>query len=172
MTTMERTIDLEKEYKIITATEEDREEILALYKAQIGRELCPWDEYYPSNETIDADFARDRLFVLKEDGIIKAAISIDEDEEVNRLPCWDKNLEPEGELARLAVLPAEQNKGLARIMLKHGMEELKRRGCNGIHILVGKYNTKAIRSYAVFGFNEVGECHLYDQDFLCYEKEL
>ena len=96
MTTMERTIDLEKEYKIITATEEDREEILALYKAQIGRELCPWDEYYPSNETIDADFARDGLFVLKEDGIIKAAISIDEDEEVNRLSCWDKNLEPEG----------------------------------------------------------------------------
>lgn len=160
------------EYNIVLATEEDREEIMALYKAQLGRELCPWDEYYPSNETIDADFARDGLFVLKEDGKIKAAISIDEDEEVNRLPCWDEALLPEGELARLAVLPEEQNKGIARIMLKHGMKELKRRGCNGIHILVGKYNTKAIRSYAVFGFNEVGECHLYEQDFLCYEKKL
>ena len=160
------------EYNLVLATEEDREEIMALYKAQLGRELCPWDEYYPSNETIDADFARDGLFVLKEDGKIKAAISIDEDEEVNRLPCWDEALLPEGELARLAVLPEEQNKGIARIMLKHGMEELKRRGCNGIHILVGKYNTKAIRSYAVFGFNEVGECHLYEQDFLCYEKKL
>ena len=160
------------EYNIVLATEEDREEIMALYKAQLGRELCPWDEYYPSNETIDADFARDGLFVLKEDGKIKAAISIDEDEEVNRLPCWDEALLPEGELARLAVLPEEQNKGIARVMLKHGMEELKRRGCNGIHILVGKYNTKTIRSYAVFGFNEVGECHLYEQDFLCYEKKL
>ena len=163
---------MEKDYKIIMATEEDRDEIMALYKAQIGRKLCPWDEYYPSNETIDADFARDGLFVLKEAGKIKAAISVEEDEEVDKLPCWDKRLEPEGELARLAVLPDEQNKGLARIMLKYGMDELKRRGCNGIHILVGKHNTKAIRSYAVFGFDEVGECHLYDQDFLCYEKKL
>ena len=163
---------MKKEYNIVTATEQDREEILALYKAQIGREFCPWDEHYPSTETIDADFARDGLLVLKEDGIIKAAISVEEDDEVDRLPCWNKNLEPEGELARLAVLPTEQNRGLARIMLERGMEELKRRGCNGIHILVGKYNTKAIRSYAVFGFDEVGECYLYDQDFLCYEKRL
>ena len=96
---------MKKEYNIVTATEQDREEILALYKAQIGREFCPWDEHYPSNETIDADFARDGLLVLKEDGIIKAAISVEEDDEVDRLPCWNKNLEPEGELARLAVLP-------------------------------------------------------------------
>ena len=26
--------------------------------------------------------------------------------------------------------------------------------------------------YSKFGFNVVGECHMYDQDFLCYEKEL
>ena len=163
---------MEKDYKIIMATEEDRDEIMALYKAQIGRELCPWDEDYPSHDTIDADFARDGLFVLKEEGEIKAAISLEEDELVDELPCWDEKLSPSGELARLAVLPKEQNKGLARVMLKYGMEELKRRGCNGIHILVGKYNTKAIRSYAVFGFDEVGECYLYDQDFLCYEKRL
>ena len=31
---------------------------------------------------------------------------------------------------------------------------------------------KAIRCYATFGFNVVGECFMYDQDFLCYEKEL
>ena len=61
---------MKKEYNIVTATEQDREEILALYKAQIGREFCPWDEHYPSNETIDADFARDGLLVLKEDGIL------------------------------------------------------------------------------------------------------
>ena len=30
----------------------------------------------------------------------------------------------------------------------------------------------AISAYAPFGFDVVGECHMYDQDFLCYQKEL
>ena len=160
------------EYKIVKASEKDRDEILSLYKAQIGRDCCPWNENYPSNESIDQDLLREALFVLKSNGKVKAAISIDEDEAVDLLACWDKSLAPEGELARLAVLPEEQNKGLGRIMLRFGMEELKRRGYRGIHILVNKHNTKAIRSYAVFGFRTVGECHMYEQDFLCYEKEL
>lgn len=160
------------DYKIVMATEEDRDEILSLYKMQLGREFCPWNEDYPSHTEIDFDLSRDALFVLKMEGTIKAAVSIDEDEAVDRLPCWDRQLAPEGELARLAVLPEEQNKGFGRIMLQFGMEELKRRGCRGIHILVNKYNTKAIKCYAVFGFRVVGECHMYEQDFLCYEKEL
>ena len=34
------------------------------------------------------------------------------------------------------------------------------------------YNTKAIRCSSVIGFRMAGECHMYEQDFLCYEKEL
>ena len=40
----------------------------------------------------------------------------------------ESELSPEGELARLAVRPDVQNRGLARIMLQFGMDELKRRG--------------------------------------------
>lgn len=161
-----------EEGRIVPATEEDREEILALYQAQKGREYCAWSEDYPSNETIDFDLSRDALFVLKRDGRIRAAVSLEEDEDVARLPYWNKELAPEGELARVAVLPEEQNKGLGRIMMQFGMDELKRRGYRGIHMLVNKHNDKAIRCYAVFGFGVVGECHMFDQDFLCYEKEL
>ena len=157
-------------YLIEKACEEERSEIMSLYKAQIGREYCPWDEEYPSDETIDWDYSRDALYVLKVDGMIKAAISIEKDDDVDDLSCWDKSLDPEGELARLAVSPDEQNKGYGRIMLRFGMEELKRRGYKGIHMLVNKYNKKAISCYSVFGFTVVGECHMYDQDFLCYEK--
>lgn len=158
------------DYEIRMATEADREQLLTLYKCQHGREYCPWEEDYPSNATIDVDLSKDNLFVMEKDGEIIAAISVDEDEEVDELPYWNKELYPEGELARLAVLPEHQNKGYARIMLQFGMDELKRRGCLGIHILVNKYNVKALRSYAVFGFAQVGECHMFGQDFLCYEK--
>ena len=160
------------QYTIVSATEDDRLEIMSLYKAQLGRPFCPWDEDYPSNATIDYDLSRDALFVLKEDGCIKAAISLEEDEDVDALSCWSPYLKPSGELARLAVLPEEQNKGLGRIMLQFGMDELKRRGCMGVHFLVNKHNIKAIQSYKVFGFNVVGECHMFDQDFLCYEIKL
>ena len=109
---------------------------------------------------------------MKEAGKIIAAVSIEEDPDVDKLECWDKDLAPGGELARLAVIPERQNQGEARSMMLFGMEELKRRGYKSIHFLVNKYNEKAIRSYSVFDFNVVGECHMYEQDFLCYEKEL
>lgn len=160
------------DYEIVLAKEENRAEILALYKAQIGREFCPWTDEYPSDVTIDFDLSRDALFVLKMDGRIKAAVSLEEDEDVDNLSCWDATKAPEGELARIAVDPEEQSKGLGRIMLQFGMDELKRRGFKGIHMLVNKHNKKAIRCYSVFGFDVVGECSMYDQDFLCYEKEL
>ena len=163
---------METNYDIVLATEADRSEIMALYDAQKGQEYCSWNEYYPSNETIDFDLKRDALFVLKEDGKIKAAISLEEDEDVDNLTCWDDSLRPEGEFARIAVWPNEQGKGLGRIMFGFAMEELKRRGYKGLHILVNKNNEKAIRCYSVFGCRIAGECHMYDQDFLCYEREL
>jgi ribosomal protein S18 acetylase RimI-like enzyme len=158
--------------QIVMAAKQDKDEILKLYKAQFGREFCPWTEGYPSEETIDIDLSRDALFVMKEDDRIVAAISLEEDEDVDNLSCWDKTLAPEGEVARVAVLPEAQNKGLGRIMMQYAMDELKRRGYNGIHILVNKHNIKAIRCYEVFGFRTVGECYMYEQDFFCYEREL
>ncbi|MCR5291408.1 MAG: GNAT family N-acetyltransferase [Eubacterium sp.] len=154
------------------ATEEDRAELMKLYKIQIGKEFCPWTEDYPSNETIDFDLSRDALFVMKEGGRIIAAVSIEEEEEVDKLKCWNQELLPAGELARLAVLPEKQGQGIAKQMLKFGMKELKKRGSRSIHFLVNKYNEKAIRSYAEFRFDVVGECYLFDEDFLCYEKAL
>ena len=158
--------------RIVMAEKQDKEEILKLYKAQLGREFCPWTEDYPGEETIDFDLSRDALFVMKEDGKVIAAISIEVDEDVDHLACWNRDLFPGGELARLAVTPDMQNKGIARKMMQHGLDALKERGYKSIHFLVNKHNVKAIKCYAVFGFNVVGECYMYDQDFLCYEKEL
>ena len=157
---------------ICKATEADRAAVLALYKAQLGREFCPWDEHYPSDNEITYDLSRNALFVMKEDGKVIAAISLELDESVDELSCWSKENEPSAELARLGVDPDYQGQGIAKQMLSFGMEELKRRGNKGVHFLVNKYNVKAIKAYSVFGFNVVGECHMYDQDFLCYEKLL
>ena len=66
----------DKHTKIVAATEADTEEILRLYKAQLGQEFCPWDEHYPERENIAFDLERDALFVMKnEKDEIIAAIS-------------------------------------------------------------------------------------------------
>lgn len=160
------------DYEIVMATERDRSDILSLYRAQIGREGCPWNEHYPSDETIDYDFSREALFIVKRDDKTIACASIEYDEEVNKLPCWNKELEPESEFARICVDPCIQNRGVGRILLEFIAQEIKRRGYNGIHIIVNKKNTKALKLYDSFGFANVGECFMYDQDFWCYEKDL
>ena len=160
------------DYEILMASERDRSDILSLYRAQIGREGCFCIDLYPNDETIDFDLSRDALFIAKMDGKIIGATSIEYDEDVNKLPCWNKELEPECEFARICVDPTIQNRGIGRILLEFIAEEIKRRGYNGIHILVNKKNTKALRLYDSFGFVNVGECFMYDQDFWCYEKDL
>lgn len=158
---------------IVQAEEKDKEEILRLYKTQLGREFCPWDETYPGEKEIEFDLSRDALFVMKDEkGKIIASISIDEDEAVEKLECWTPELQPGKELSRLAVDPDYQNHGLAREMLQYGMQVLYSQGYKSVHFLVNRHNKKALRSYAALNFQTVGECELYDQPFLCYEKAL
>lgn len=154
------------------ANSADRQEILKLYKIQLGREFCPWNEYYPGEEEIDFDLSRDSLLVMREDGKIIAAISIDDDEAVKSLPFWSEDLQPSGEVSRLAVLPEYQNRGIAREMIYKAMEVLKERGFVSIHFLVNRLNTKAMKSYEKLNFNKVGEIEIFNQPMFCYEKKL
>ena len=158
---------------IVPATAEDANEILALYDMQKGREYCPWEDEYPSLETIDFDLENDGLFVMKnDDGRIVAAISIDKDERVEALEFWTDSLRPGGELSRLAVHPDYQNRGIAPRMITHCMSVLKERGYRSVHYMVNKLNVKALRSYSKLDMRVAGETFMYQQDFICYEKEL
>ena len=158
---------------IMHGTASEKEEILALYKSQLGREFCPWTEFYPTEKEIDFDLSRDSLFVMKNKaGRIIAAISIDLDANVEALPCWSTSLQPGGELSRLAVAIDCQNQGIARKLMAGAMEELRRQGFKSVHILVAKENKKALASYKVFEYETVGACFLHEHDYWCYEKAL
>lgn len=156
--------------RITLAAREDKEEILALYKTMLYGP-ADWNEHYPNEDTIDFDMSRNALYVMKNelDEII-AAISIDEDEEVDKLPCW--RIMPGGELSRLCVRKDMQNHGIAKEMMRYAFDVLKNEGKNGVHILVRIGHTKALSTYAKLGFKTVGECHLFDKDFICMEIKL
>lgn len=155
------------------ASEKDKCKILALYRSLAKTEFCAWTEDYPGEADIEGDMSRDGLFCLKDEkGEIAGVISIDQDENVERLDCWSKELQPSAELSRIGVRIKDQNQGIAGRMLQYGMEELRRRGKRSVHLLVCKTNKKAIRCYQKLNFNVVGECEMYGEGWWCYEKAL
>lgn len=151
----------------------DKAEILELYHSLVGTEFCAWTSDYPGEKDIEGDLFRDGLFCLKDmEGRIVGVISVDQDEEVEKLPCWTKELLPAAELSRLGVRIEYQNRGIARVLLQHGIEELRRQGKKSVHFLVCKTNEKAIRSYNKLNFEVVGECEMYGEEWWCYEHGL
>ncbi len=160
-------------FQVEPASSRDREEVMRLYELQKGREYCFWTADYPAMENVEDDLAHQALFVIRNQaGGILAAVSIERDAEVDRLPCWSAGLAPAGEIARLAVHPACQNQGFGRRIVAGVMQILKDRGYRSIHLLVSSQNLPAIRTYGFFRFDQAGECDMYSQHFLCLEKDL
>ena len=159
-------------HEICLASPADRDKILALYKTMLYGP-AEWDEDYPNEETIGFDMSRDALFVMKnDDDEVIAAISIDKDDEVDSLPCWDKSLAPSGEFSRICVRTDMQNQGIARQMILHVFDVMKKDGKKGAHILVKTGNEAALALYGKLGFKTVGECFMYGKDFICMEVKL
>lgn len=154
------------------ASAADKETLLDMYQSMIGGP-ADWNEYYPSLETIESDLANEDLFVMKnEAGEILSAISIDRDEEVDRMECWSKELIPSGEVSRVCVRKDMQGQGIAKIMMEYVFDILRGRGKKGVHILVRDGHTAALKCYTSLGFKKAGECDLFDKHFICMERKL
>ena len=158
--------------RIYTAKPEERDEILSLYRTFLYGP-ADWNEYYPNEDTIEFDLSRNALFVMKNHmGQIIAAISIDKDEAVDELACWNKELTPSAEFSRLCVRKDMQKQGIAREMMEYVFEILRKQGKRSVHILVKTGHKAALSLYTAAGFKKVGECSLFNKDFICMELEL
>lgn len=154
-------------------TIEELDQVVEMYEEAKGRTFCSWNEDYPNRDLLREDILHGDLYCLKEDtGKILGCIAKDRDEAVDRLNCWNKEYEPAAEIARLVIAKGFENQGLAKKIITCMMDEMKRRGFRGIHYLVDKENTPAMRSYRNLPFKQVGKTCLYGVDFLCYERKL
>lgn len=155
------------------AKQEEKEQIMDLYRKAIGSTGCTWSLDYPNEAIFDSDILRKALFCLKEEtGEIIGAISIDDDKVVDELPYWTNDWQPGAELARLVVREDYQGCGIAGILIQSIMEELILRGYRSVHYLVSKNHERAVRAYAALDFTLMGETDLFGEHFLCYEKRL
>ena len=156
------------------ASADDLAALLPLYRNAAARPDCPWDEWYPDQATLAADQAGGRLFCARTSaGDLAGAYALGfDDPDTAALPCWNRALEPAGEVVRLLVAPAWEGQGMGGRLLADAMHRLAAMGCRSCRILVGRENRRALRAYAGLNFRPAGQARLYDTDFVCFEKEL
>lgn len=170
------------------AKAEEVKEVVKIYDVLRSIPGASWDEYYPTIEHAQRDFDKGGLYVAVEtadsqddspssnQGTIVGTLSAvppdwDEDDELAvALDCWDPRIKNPCDAGRLGVLPNQQGKGIARKLIAYMLEDVKRRGFDGLLFAVSKENPRAIEIYRSLGFDFCGEFNLWDEDmFSCQQ---
>ena len=154
------------------AEPQDAAGVLKLYDSLRDAPGCTWDEDYPAMREIEIDIQNGDLFIDADERGVRAAISICVDEELEAMNVWSESTMPAGSLMRVAVRADVQRRGIAREMVRFALNELKKRGFRGVHILVGRENFAAQRCYAPFGLRVAAQANQYGVDWYCMEGEL
>lgn len=121
---------------------------------------------YPSKESAKADIEGESLYVLKKNGEIIAVASAGGFDELGHLQ-WTP--EKPCELARIGVVPRLQSKGIGTLILQNVIHATRKKGFDGIQMLVSKTNPAALALYEKNGFERCGETFMYGTDFYCYQ---
>lgn len=150
------------------ATSADADEILVLYRSQIGQGTSDWDEIYPDMECITHDLAENVLYIWRESGRIGAAASLHATDDLDELDCWTPahSCIP----SRLCVARDLQGRHIAESVINALYAIARSQGYTAMRLLCSKTNSAAIRLYERMGFAVRGECNMYEIDFFCFEK--
>lgn len=157
------------DFTFALGTPDDAALVLALYRSLVGMPGCSWDLGYPDEETLAEDISTGSLYVLRHiSGALVAAISAGPFGELDSRQ-WSAVKNP-CELARLGVAPPWQGRGLAGRMVQQAEQAARARGFGGICLMAGAQNPAAIAVYQGLGYACRGPVHMFDHDFIRYDK--
>lgn len=157
--------------QFMRVTADDHDEIFALYALCKQCEGCTWDEYYPGEGNFREDIAHRALYVLKSRGKIVAAMSGGFPCEMQEFAMWDVCRKP-AEIARVAVHPDYQGKGLGGKIMRLTLAALCGKGHDSVRLTVSPGNAAARHLYEKSGFAYRGFARRYGQIWLCMERKL
>lgn len=161
------------EFTFRKAAPEDAQDILTLYRSHIGAPGCTWRLEYPDEELLTGDIAAERQYVALCDGVLAAVASAEpSDEDLDTLDCWDCTRKHVYSLSRVGAALSFEGRGAVAALLRHIEREMVARGFDGVRLIAGTQNTRAQRLYAALAFRRCGDAHLFDHDWICYEKIL
>lgn len=158
------------EFEFSVAKSEDLPELIALYESLKGTPGCTWHAEYPTWEIIKSDIDRGSLYLLRDKGIIVAGAAAGDDEESLAEFGWE--YANYCVLARVGVAKDYQGKGTGSYLVKKVTEEVKKRGFDGIVLLVNKYYPSGIALYERNGFTRIGEAAIEQYGLNFYKYEL
>jgi ribosomal protein S18 acetylase RimI-like enzyme len=154
------------------AKNKDKESILSLYQSLIGISGCTWSMKYPYIEEVQHDIENSSLYCICDNtDSILAVAAAGNDNELDHL-LWNDKMKNPCELARVAVNQSKHNLGLGYAIVEYVIKDVKKRGFDGIRMLVSKSNPSALALYEKFNFHRCGETRMYDIEFFCYEMVL
>ena len=146
------------------ARKEELTGIFTLYRSVAGRNFSVWDDDYPGWPEIHEDYENGTLYVMTEGNTIVGAISIVVNNELDALPYWKcKNAR---EIARVAVAPGQQGKGIGAAMVQQIAALLRGNGTAAIHLLAAEANLPAQAVYRKCGFQFLGKTFMFGHDNL------
>ena len=160
-------------FKIAEAA--DMNELAALYSSLWGSPGSGWDEEYPTAEDISEDISNQDLIIAVRGGSIIGAIAVagdrgDSHDDSNDSVLFDKRIKRPCDLARIAVKPGLQGKGVGRALLDHAQMNAAHRGFDGVVFYVGRKNERALALYDSCGFRRAGEETRWDMEWFVYDK--
>lgn len=158
------------------AMPQDTKAVYALYHSLIDTPYSTWSEDYPGQELVEEDVRNGKTLVMRDpDGRIVAAIALlhgEDEPEFDDVAPWYPDVKRWAIPSRLGVAADMQGKSLARRMLAAAMEHAREDGCGAVRFLVAKRNPIPQRSYAKLEFDVCGECEMWGEQWLCYQKRL
>lgn len=158
------------------AKPQDINEIFALYHSLTDAPFSTWSDEYPSLAHVQKDVENGWSIVMRnQEKRIVAAITLLPDgyePDYDEAASWYPDVKNWACPARLGVALDQQGRGVAKRMLTAAMEFAKQDGYDGVRFLVAKSNPVAQRAYAPLGFDVCGECEMWDEQWLCYQKRL
>ncbi len=145
---------------------------LQLYNSLKGQTGCTWDEGYPNQDVVASDIENGQLYgAFDGDRLIAVGAALP-DEELTHLPFWRLPSQKPCILSRIGVALSHQGQGLAGQMVRYMEEEMRLSGFDTARMLVSPGNEKALRVYRSCGYQECGSTRMYEEDWLCFEKQL
>jgi ribosomal protein S18 acetylase RimI-like enzyme len=127
-----------------------------------------WNEKYPTLSIIREDVEANRLFTLREEDRLVAAVVLMETDDLDEEPLgWApvKSCVP----VRLCVAPGFQGLGFGEITLGALFSHCRAAGYESARLLAGASNAPANRLYERLGFTPKGKVRLYGSEYNAYE---
>lgn len=153
------------------AEKEEQAAVLGVYRLVTGLPFCVWNEAYPGEFEVSHDTETGNLYLLEDGKRIIGTVSVVPENELDDLDAW-RIRENAAEIARVAVIPDEQGKGFAHVLVREILSVLRERGIRAVHLMAAEGNLPARKTYLSAGFVPVGECDMYGNHYILMEKAL